>query len=80
MTVLSILLTVITTASFVIFIDAYMFLNENKKYRGYVSVKHYIETLKMPMYQQILMRSILKAVIFVTVFQLCIIFTKIIHS
>lgn len=38
--------------------DAFMFLNGQKKYRGYVDLKHYFFTLKMPLYQKVLMIKI----------------------
>lgn len=47
-----------------------MFLNGQKKYRGYVTLKHYVLTLRMPIYQKVLMIKIL-AVSFLTImFQL----------
>ena len=39
----------------VITFDAFLFLNNQKKFKGYVTLKHYAETLKMPIYQLTLM-------------------------
>jgi hypothetical protein len=46
--------------------DAYLFLNQQKKYRGYLTLKHYAETLKMPIYQKVLMFKIM-VVVFLSV-------------
>lgn len=49
----------------VITFDAVLFLNQQKKYRGYLTLKHYAETLKMPIYQKVLMMKIM-AVVFLS--------------
>ncbi len=45
--------------------DMYMFFNGKDKYRGYLDFNHYIQTLKMPIYQKVLMYKIV-IVIFLT--------------
>ena len=47
--------TLIFNILLVITFEVFMFLNGQKKYRGYVTLKHYVLTLKMPLYQRILM-------------------------
>jgi uncharacterized membrane protein len=51
--------TLIFNILLVITFEIFMFLNGQKKYRGYVTLKHYGLTLKMPIYQKILMIKIL---------------------
>ncbi|WP_130889585.1 MULTISPECIES: hypothetical protein [Fusobacterium] len=51
----------------VITFDAFLFLNNQKKFKGYVTLKHYAETLKMPIYQKLLMVKIM-IVVFLTTF------------
>ena len=48
----------------VITFDAFLFLNQQKKYRGYLTLKHYAEPLKMPIYQKVLMFKIIIVVFF----------------
>ena len=50
--------TLIFNILLVITFEVFMFLNGKKKYRGYVTLKHYVLTLKMPLYQRILMIKI----------------------
>ncbi|WP_291255321.1 hypothetical protein [Fusobacterium sp.] len=50
----------------VITFEVFMFLNGQRKYRGYVTLKHYVLTLKMPIYQKVLMMKIL-IVSFITI-------------
>ena len=50
--------TLIFNILLVITFEVFMFLNGQKKYRGYVTLKHYVLTLKMPLYQRILMIKI----------------------
>ena len=40
--------TLIFNILLVITFEVFMFLNGQKKYRGYVTLKHYVLTLKMP--------------------------------
>lgn len=47
--------TLIFNILLVITFEVFMFLNGQKKYRGYVTLKHYVLTLKMPLYQKVLM-------------------------
>ncbi|WP_291259836.1 hypothetical protein [Fusobacterium sp.] len=58
--------TLVFNILLVITFEVFMFLNGQKKYRGYVTLKHYILTLKMPIYQKVLMMKIL-IVSFITV-------------
>ena len=51
--------TLIFNILLVITFEVFMFLNGQKKYRGYVTLKHYVLTLKMPLYQKVLMGKIL---------------------
>lgn len=44
--------TLIFNILLVITFEVFMFLNGQKKYRGYVTLKHYVLTLKMPLYQK----------------------------
>lgn len=46
--------TLIFNILLVITFEVFMFLNGQKKYRGYVTLKHYVLTLKMPLYQKVL--------------------------
>ncbi len=46
-----------------------MFLNGQKKYRGYVTLKHYVLTLKMPIYQKVLMLKIFIVMFITVIFQ-----------
>lgn len=50
--------TLIFNILLVITFEVFIFLNGQKKYRGYVTLKHYVLTLKMPFYQRILMIKI----------------------
>lgn len=59
-------MNVIFTVLLVITFDAFLFLNQQKKYRGYLTLKHYAETLKMPLYQKVLMFKIMIVVFFST--------------
>lgn len=54
----------------VITFDVFMFLNGQKKYKGYVNLKHYLLTLKMPMYQKILMVKIMIVAFLTTLFKI----------
>lgn len=58
--------TLIFNILLVITFEVFMFLNGRKKYRGYVTLKHYVLTLKMPIYQKVLMIKIF-IVSFITV-------------
>lgn len=51
--------TLIFNILLVITFEIFMFLNGQKKYRGYVTLKHYVLTLRMPIYQKVLMVKIL---------------------
>lgn len=59
-------MNIIYTVLLVITFDAFLFLNQQKKYRGYLTLKHYAETLKMPIYQKVLMFKIMIVVFFST--------------
>lgn len=54
----------------VITFDACMYLFGNKKYQGYLELKHYISTLKIPIYQKILIIKILIVQILVIIFSI----------
>lgn len=58
--------TLVFNILLVITFEVFVFLNGQRKYRGYVTLKHYILTLKMPIYQKVLMLKIL-IVSFVTI-------------
>lgn len=51
--------TLIFNILLVITFEIFIFLNGQRKYRGYVTLKHYVLTLKMPLYQKVLMMKIL---------------------
>lgn len=53
----------------VITFDVFMFLNGQKKYRGYVNLKHYFLTLKMPVYQKVLIFKIVIVAFLTTLFK-----------
>ncbi|MCJ8343731.1 MAG: hypothetical protein MJH09_12945 [Cetobacterium sp.] len=54
----------------VITFDACMYFFGNKKYKGHLELKHYISTLKMPIYQKILIIKILIVQVLVIVFSM----------
>ncbi|WP_410207644.1 hypothetical protein [Fusobacterium sp.] len=56
----------------VITFDVFMFLNGQKKYKGYVNLKHYMFTLKMPIYQKVLMVKIMIVAVLTALFQVLI--------
>lgn len=56
----------------VITFDVFMFLNGQKKYKGYVNLKHYMFTLKMPIYQKVLMVKIMIVAVLTVLFQVLI--------
>ncbi|QNM16123.1 MULTISPECIES: hypothetical protein [Fusobacterium] len=56
----------------VITFDVFMFLNGQKKYKGYLNLKHYMFTLKMPIYQKILVIKIMIVVVLTTLFKILI--------
>ena len=56
----------------VITFDVFMFLNGQKKYKGYVNLKHYMFTLKMPIYQKVLMVTIMIVAVLTALFQVLI--------
>ncbi|MGY0393874.1 MULTISPECIES: hypothetical protein [unclassified Fusobacterium] len=58
--------TLVFNILLVITFEVFMFLNGQRKYRGYVTLKHYVLTLKMPIYQKVLMMKIL-IVSFITI-------------
>lgn len=59
-------MNIVYTILLVVTFDEYLFLNQQKKYRGYLTLKHYAETLKMPIYQKVLMFKIM-VVVFLSV-------------
>lgn len=61
--------TLIFNILLVITFEVFMFLNGQKKYRGYVTLKHYALTLKMPLYRKILMGKILIVSFLTVLFQ-----------
>lgn len=56
----------------VITFDVFMFLNGQKKYKGYVNLKHYMLTLRMPIYQKVLMVKIMVVAVLTALFQVLI--------
>ncbi|WP_426711405.1 hypothetical protein [Cetobacterium sp. SF1] len=48
--------------------DIMIYLFHNKKYRGYLDLKHYFTALKMPIYQKTLIIKILIMQVFVVFF------------
>lgn len=58
--------TLVFNILLVITFEVFMFLNGQRKYRGYITLKHYVLTLKMPIYQKVLMMKIL-IVSFITI-------------
>lgn len=61
--------TLIFNILLVITFEVFMFLNGQKKYRGYVTLKHYVLTLKMPIYQKVLMLKIFIVMFITVIFQ-----------
>lgn len=68
--------TLIFNILLVITFEVFMFLNGQKKYRGYVTLKHYVLTLKhyvltlkMPLYQKVLIGKILVVSFLTILFQ-----------
>lgn len=61
--------TLIFNILLVITFEVFMFLNGQKKYRGYVTLKHCVLTLKMPLYQKVLMGKILVVSFLTILFQ-----------
>lgn len=61
--------TLIFNILLVITFEVFMFLNGQKKYRGYVTLKQYVLTLKMPLYQKVLMGKILVVSFLTILFQ-----------
>lgn len=64
--------TLIFNILLVITFEVFMFLNGQKKYRGYVTLKHYALTLKMPIYQKVLMIKIFIVSFLTIIFKLMI--------
>ena len=64
--------TLIFNILLVITFEVFMFLNGQKKYRGYVTLKHYVLTLKMPIYQKVLMIKIFIVSFLTIIFKLMI--------
>lgn len=64
--------TLIFNILLVITFEVFMFLNGQKKYRGYVTLKHYVLTLKMPIYQKVLMIKIFIVSFLTIIFKLLI--------
>ena len=50
--------------------DVFMFLNGQKKYKGYMNLRHYMLTLRMPIYQKVLMIKIMIVTVLTTLFQI----------
>lgn len=50
--------------------DFFWFAFGQKKYRNYVTLKHYIQTLKMPIYQRILTIKIIIVVVLTIIFEI----------
>lgn len=61
--------TLIFNILLVITFEIFIFLNGQRKYRGYVTLKHYVLTLKMPLYQKVLMMKILIVSFLTVLFQ-----------
>lgn len=61
--------TLIFNILLVMTFEIFIFLNGQKKYRGYVTLKHYILTLKMPLYQKVLMTKLLIVSFLTVLFQ-----------
>ena len=61
--------TLIFNILLVITFEVFMFLNGQKKYRGSVTLKQYVLTLKMPLYQKVLMGKILVVSFLTILFQ-----------
>lgn len=61
--------TLIFNILLVMTFEIFIFLNGQKKYRGYVTLKHYILTLKMPLYQKVLMIKLLIVSFLTVLFQ-----------
>lgn len=61
--------TLIFNILLVITFEVFMFLNGQKKYRGYVTLRYYVLTLKMPLYQKVLMGKILVVSFLTILFQ-----------
>ena len=64
--------TLIFNILLVITFEVFMFLNGQTKYRGYVTLKHYALTLKMPIYQKVLMIKIFIVSFLTIIFKLMI--------
>ena len=62
--------TIIFNILLVVTFDVFMFLNGQKKYKGYVNLKHYMLTLRMPIYQKVLMVKIMIVTVLTTLFQI----------
>lgn len=62
--------TIIFNILLVVTFDVFMFLNGQKKYKGYVNLKHYLLTLRMPIYQKVLMIKIMIVTVLTTLFQI----------
>ncbi|SKA11607.1 hypothetical protein SAMN02745174_02597 [Cetobacterium ceti] len=54
----------------VITFDACMYFFGNKKYKSHLELKHYISTLKIPIYQKILIMKILIVQVLVIIFSI----------
>ncbi|MBR8701985.1 hypothetical protein IX317_001407 [Fusobacterium sp. DD29] len=62
--------TIIFNILLVITFDVFMFLNGQKKYKGYMNLRHYMLTLRMPIYQKVLMIKIMIVTVLTTLFQI----------
>lgn len=56
----------------VITFDFFSFAFGQKKYRNYMTLKHYIQTLRMPIYQESLMFKIAIVVVITIIFEIVI--------
>lgn len=77
MNFLSVLINAVFVSMIIFFLDVFMFLNADTKYKGFITMRHYKETLKMPLYRKTLMSMILKAVAVVTILQIVFSFSRI---